>query len=256
MANNNLIEKIRSEILKSGFPLELRCRQEIFKHKWALALSRVYLDSDNIQHEIDLVADKQTILTINKKITVNSMIVLECKKNESNHWVFFDEDIRFSLLNLLSTLNDEYADNLKWLRGKSLSSHHYFKFKPTTSYCMAFKTNQNQIFEALNQVFNAYKHIISTTEPHMAKPDNIQRVWVNVYYPVIVLDGKLFVARLVNDNLEIEEVSQAVYVTHRPRFFKQPESIDIVTADALTNYLNSLSEDHNTVVSYIESLFS
>lgn len=259
MANINLNEKIRAELLKSGFPLEVKCRQTIFKRKWAITLSRFYLDSDNNEHEIDLIALKQTLShSNNNHLTLNSIIVLECKKNESNHWVFFYEGIGFPKLNLLSTLPEKYADKLTWLNEKSLKSHHYYKSKPTSSYSMAFKSKSehNQIFEALNQVYNAYKHEIATPESNMAKVDKSLSCWVNVYYPVIVLDGKLFLAQIIKDNLEVEEVRQALYVAHRPAYFKYPHSIDIVTADTLSDYLDILDTDHDTIFSYIESLSS
>ena len=256
MADINLNEKIRAELLKSGFPLEVKCRQTIYKRKWMITLSRFYLDSDNNEHEIDLIALKQTLSRSKKDIVLNSIIVLECKKNESNHWVFFYEGIGFPKLNLLSTLPKKYADNLTWLNEKSLKSHHYYKFKPASSYSMAFKSKHNQIFEALNQVYNAYKHEIATPESNMAKVDKSLRGWVNIYYPVIVLDGKLFLAQIIKDNLEVEEVRQALYVAHRPAYFKYPYSIDIVTADTLSDYLDMLDTDHDTIFSYIESLSS
>ena len=259
MNDSNLLNKIKQEILKSGFPLEVRCRQTFFNRKWSITLSRYYLDIDNNEHEIDLIAGKQTLSDPGiKHDMLNSIVILECKKNQSNHWVFFDEGIEVPELNLLSTLPRKYSDKLRWLNKKSLKSHHYLKFRPTSSYSMAFKTKstKNQIFEALNQVYNAYKNDTLAPESNMSKYDRTRGAWVNVYYPVIVLEGKLFIARIINDNLEVEEVRQTLYVAHRPEYYKYPYSIDIVTTDALSDYLDMLDQDHATIFSYIKSLSS
>lgn len=256
MPKINIEEKIRDELLKSGYPLEVKCRRTFFKHVWAIDLCRFYLDSDNIEHEIDLIAFRQSISKRGKRERVlNSIVILECKKNESNHWIFFEEGIGSRSLNMLSTLSQQNAEKLQYLNTKALKSHHYSNFEPTTCYNMAFKTKvPNQIYGAFNQLHGAYKFETVTPESEMSKRDSSLIAWVNVYYPVIVLDGKLFLAKLVNDKLEIKEVRQVLYFSHRPLHLKFPYSIDIITADALLDYIDMLHKDHEIIFSYIKSL--
>lgn len=255
MPNINIEGKIRDELLKSGYPLEVKCRRTFCEHNWAIDLCRFYLDSDNIEHEIDLIAFKQSISKIRKRERFfNSIVILECKKNESNHWIFFEEGIGLRSLNMLSNLRQQSAEKLQYLNAKALRSHHYSNFEPTTCYSMAFKTKvPNQIFGAFNQLYGAYKFETVTPESEMSKSDSSLLTWVNVYYPVIVLDGRLFLAKLINNKLEVKEVRQVLYFSHRPAHLKFPYSIDIITADALPDYLDMLHKDHEIIFSYIKS---
>lgn len=90
MSSEELSDKVKRELIKSGFPLELQCRRELYEHQWVHSLNRTYADSEGVHHEIDAIAVKQASFTSKSRShnMVNSIIVVECKKNESNHFVF------------------------------------------------------------------------------------------------------------------------------------------------------------------------
>lgn len=118
---------------------------------------------------------------------------------------------------------------------------------------MAFRKEKNQLFEAVSSVFNAYKHWREGTEKFMEKRAREFGLWVNIYYPVIVFDGKIFITKIVNGDLEVQEASQALYVMMPLPSFRGFVSIDVVRADMFSNYLESLEQDHKIIVSYIKS---
>lgn len=255
MSSDELIDKIKKELLKSGFPLELQCRREIYQRHWGLSLNRTYVDSEGIEHEIDAMGDKQTLFSVGNVAhnVVFSILIVECKKNEANHWVFFDEGLGIRVLNVISTLGADANEELEYLRPESLHQSHYFKMVPTSSFCMAFKKEKNQVFEAVCEVSNAYKYGWGGAEKFMKKRKRRKHIWVNIYYPVIVFDGRLFIAKMVNDDLQVQEVSQILYTMMPSPDFRELVSIDVVRADTFSNYLESLEQDHEIIVRYIKS---
>lgn len=225
-----------------------------------MATSRRYLDAENVEREVNGLATKQTSFSAkgSPHNTVNSILILECKKNEANHWVFFDEGLPFPVLNVISTLSSKQNDQLASTLGTEPQSprhHHYFRVRATRSYCMAFKSAKEQIFEGLQELFNAYKHQREATEKYMSEREPGRGIWVNVYYPVLVFDGKLFIAKTKDEDLEVEEAEQTLYVERHPSYLRTWITIDVVRADLFPKYLESLEQDHEIIVSYIQSKF-
>jgi len=255
--SNELIKKIKAEFLKSGFPLELQCRRVLFQHKWGVTVNKFYTDSEGVEQEVDCIGHKQTVFSAKgtSHRVLNSMAIIECKKNKANHWVFFGMG-GIQRLCMASTLNMDQSEYLVSLRGKSLHRHHYLKLEPAGSFSMAFKSksDKNQIFEAVNDVLNAYKYGREDTEKNMSKRGSSSGLWINVYYPTIVFDGKLFFAELVEDDLELREVDRILYTMLHPSYLCEWVSIDIVRADVFSNYLDDLDKDHEIIASHIKSL--
>lgn len=263
MSDEQLSNKIKEELLKSGFPLGLRCRRVLYQHKWAGSLNRFYIDSEGTEREIDAMAHKQTIFSTNSRPhnTVNSILIVECKRNQNNHWVFFDEDLGLQFINVISTLDTKQNEQIEWgvmKKLRSLRRHHYFEMKATSSFSMAFKSpkGKNQIFEGLQELFAAYKNERETVEKNMKRTDCGEGIWVNVYYPVLVLEGKLFIATMVREDLKVEEIDQVLYTAQHPSYLDTWTTIDVVRADFFPNYLDSLDQDHEIIVSYIQSKIS
>jgi hypothetical protein len=260
MNDKVLTNKIKSELMKSGFPSELKCRKIIRDHKFIISLNRIFLDSDNNEHEIDLVAFKQGIICIlgEKKASnisgvVTTYLILECKKNEGNHWIFFDERMGSPQLNIVSNLNRKEQFDIEWMRNKSLDSHHYRKFQSTSCYSMAFRDDKkNQIFEAINQINSAYKHQTSSLLQNIS---NLKSGFqVNIYYPLIVFDGRLFIANIEKNQLNVNEVENLLYLSYPPQQLKLPHTFDVVKIDFLDQYLEYLENDHNLICQCVNSI--
>lgn len=278
MPEEELNIKIRNELLKSGFPLEIRCRQLMSRHGWIVSDDRIYLGPDGIEHEIDAIGT-HSLIDIDKMCTEDessplewdpftlfSMIV-ECKKNSSNHWVFFDDgSITTPPLNLLSSLRpfdhlhlERMLDSI-W-SACPVTDHHYLRTRMVSSYCMAFKAEKNQIYEGLGALLGAYRHERDDDAAQQKKMHEIckeepqleeSQPWIFVYYPVLVLDGRMFVAELADGELDIHEVQHVIYSAMHPSYCKTRVTVDVVRADLFDSLLIYLAQDMTMIEGYIQ----
>jgi hypothetical protein len=277
MPDNELANKIKQELLKSGFPLEIRCRQLMRQHDWTLEGDRLFLDEAGVEHEMDAKASKSLIDPLKHLHELESEsnrwnpyvgyeLIVECKKNTSNHWVFFDDgESEAPLLNTVSTLKVGDAWRLRSMFEEPLSKespldHHYLGTKLVSSYCMAFKTDKNQIYDGLREILSAYRHArqqdIELLKPDEEPPADDAQLedlspTVYVYYPVLVFDGKLFIAQLVHDSLEVSETTQVVYSAMHPSYVNHRVTVDVIRADIFSRYLSLLERDMEITDSYV-----
>lgn len=261
MSDEKLIEKIKHGLIKSGYPLELRCRRAIMQHTtasnhmWFTDKERIYLDSDNVEREIDAFA---YIQTVHRSTITCSVLIVECKKNEENHWVFFDEGQNRKNLNIVSNLNSEQHERLEagiLQKERFLLRHHYHNINSCSSYSMAFMKNKqrNQIFEGLQQILKAYKHYKEINEKNINEElPNIPK-WTQAYYPVIVFEGKLFLAKLIDNDLKIEKCNHVLYNALHPFYAHSSLTVDIIHADIFFDYLKIFEQDHDVIVPYVST---
>ncbi len=88
-------EKLKESISKSGLPLEHWCIKELLKHGWSVLPSTTFVDRDeNKYRELDMIASKRIDLgevegAPNWNYFLNLTLLIECKKSETQAWVFF-----------------------------------------------------------------------------------------------------------------------------------------------------------------------
>jgi hypothetical protein len=277
MPEEELTDKVKQGLLKSGFPLEMRCRQLMRQHDWTLEGDRIFLDQAGVEHEMDAKASKSLIdplkhlheLESESKLWnpyVGYELIVECKKNTSDHWVFFDDgESEAPLLNTVSTMRVADTWRLRYMFEEPLSKespldHHYLGTRLVSSYSMAFKTSKNQIYEGLHELLSAYRHArkqdITLLKPDEESPAQDAQLedlspTVYVYYPVLVFDGKLFIAQLVHDSLEVSETTRVVYSAMHPSYVNHRVTVDVIRADVFDNYLTSLEQDMKIIDSYV-----
>ena len=96
--NKQLREKIKNELVKCGFPLEIYCREKLLKSGFGLGSDQYYFDSQNKLREIDGEADIQKKIKYkDKEMILFLKIHIECKESDKKQWVFFHEKIHFAI---------------------------------------------------------------------------------------------------------------------------------------------------------------
>ncbi|THF34313.1 hypothetical protein E5170_08565 [Pseudomonas atacamensis] len=113
---------IAQSISKTGFKLEYEIGQTLRKNGWHLISNRCYIDDlEGTVREIDLLAYKVTNL---KDLSIYTVIIISCKKNEANSWA------------LLSRPVDDKDPNYNWRPFKGWTNHpaiHHYMSKMTWS---------------------------------------------------------------------------------------------------------------------------
>lgn len=114
------LEKVSSSITKTGFHLEYKIGTILRDNGWHLISNRCYIDDhEGAVREIDLLGYKVTKI---KDFSLYTVLVISCKKSESNAWA------------LLTRAVEKNDPNYNWRPFKGWSNH------PALSYYMAGKT--------------------------------------------------------------------------------------------------------------------
>ncbi|MFH1065840.1 MAG: hypothetical protein V1734_05030, partial [Nanoarchaeota archaeon] len=208
----DLTKKIKEDILKSGFPLELEVSSKLEKKGWHIFQNEYvseYNPDKNIdqEYEIDILALKLFEKEISGfKFQFWPRIIIECKKSKNHPWVFFTREkqifdepsrlikqsVNFGVNKSFRLPPHEYAYDVDFLRKKiNYASLNMFSWKrKATSYCQAFRdpNKGNEIYKAIRSLLRNLKIIKNKQDASFAK-----RSWgfmiLDIFIPLIVLDG-------------------------------------------------------------------
>ncbi|AET66630.1 hypothetical protein Desor_0954 [Desulfosporosinus orientis DSM 765] len=257
MSEEDLRDKIRKEILKSGFPLELYCQQKVLDYNWSINMNKQYQDKDDNFREIDIEAHKQDMIAENLRLSTR--LIIECKKNHSNPWVFFREKTHGPImyLTVAGDIDESGKENFFWRHHykETVLEHHY---KTTTdksrAYVVPFKHDNpkenRQIYESVSSVINYYKH------HGLEKIRTFDRNFIKLFYFVVVYDGKLFMADVINgEDVHVEDTSHVLLgVSNVDGKRTRHYTVDIVTKEFFGEYLKILENDGLLTAEYALSI--
>jgi len=208
-------EYIESEIQKSGFPLEIKSSMILAKFGWNVSPHVMFFNQKKQRDsEIDIVAIK-TLMPAIPKILVN-VLVVECKKQEKKPWVFFEQDQKNTLVTTICAKPKEAYVYLQ----EHFKDHYYYNQKPCQFHFPSFvKSGEPDVIaKAINQVLDGL--VFSSEQQVYLEEIN----WF--YYPVIILDGRLFSAH-VEPTGKIE-ITESKYLQLKVmRGLEEPEEIKV-----------------------------
>ncbi|UCC90460.1 MAG: hypothetical protein JSW24_04845 [Dehalococcoidia bacterium] len=257
-------DKIKGEIKKSGFPLELYVLN-ICSKKNTGRMPNIHYVYEGKLREIDLYAFFEEINLHPKKgenlqHTSTSMIVA-CKKSEERPWVFFSssmhqsEDV-FYFTKYVSEFDSYLKQEGKYpLPGqiyKDLEKNHYMDktISKCITYSEAFKKDRSspsQIYEAIESVLNFLRYRRELYLRHLKKLG----CFTEFFFPVIVLDGLLFEARLEGEEVNLVEKD---HIQLRTDYAEEIFIIDVVRKGNFKNFFQSIEKDHLSFVKAINKL--
>lgn len=257
---SGITEKLKRQILRSGFPLEVKVAANIEKglddFDAEISTSTYYLDKDEGKgREIDI----KIIVPISGNqngpmIFLN--LIIECKNVPGNSWVFFEtsQHICFTYQSISIFKATKWQSNLEsdWVQNVNL----HFRDAITTNMDDEYISDRkllngknNNLFEARTTLAKAVdfeveeekKNFLDLTE---ADPNGLS--YVNIYYPIIVFNGNMFQVDNVTEGLEmtlnpIQHICR--HVDYISGSYKIESLMDIVTADYLYPYINILRQD-------------
>jgi hypothetical protein len=256
---DNLIEKIKTELKKSGYPLEFYCKHVLWSKRWSISGAKQFVTGDGLYKEIDIEGCEGFFSDSRSKSEYHIVthIPVECKKNSKNPWVFFMD--RISRNPNLSCVDSD----LRMLTRMELSgkAFHYMRNENgCSSYVVAFKDDSSkesqQIYEAVHKVIEFVKFSIEDWTKAKGRRNTARKLPINihVYYPVVVFDGQLFVAEVANEDLILREASHVVLErsevldVHGIWHY----TVDIVRKDYFPQYLDLLRQNEDILKSAIE----
>jgi len=262
MLKKDLIRKIKEEIEKSGFPLELFVIDICSKKNTGRKPNQRYTYDGKLK-EIDLHAFFEEIKfnsSSNPQHTVSSLII-ECKKSKEKPWIFFSSPMfkgshSFHFLKYLSTYDDYFLKNKKHkLLGqiwKHITKNHYLdtKIPKCISYFEAFKNpnQESRIYDAVQSVLAFMKYNMTNwVSRERSEYDGFN----HFYYPIIVIDGALFEANVEDGRTRLIERN---HLQIRTLFDGYIYIIDVVKKSYFETLFNIIEMNHKEIVRAINKM--
>jgi hypothetical protein len=262
-SRDELIEKIKNDMRKSGFPLEFHVLN-VCSTKDTGRMPGLRYEFLEKQRELDLLCSfEQITLGPRKDATLqhtSTTLVIECKKRSDKPWVFISSP-SYSFSNMVYHLKytSEYNLYLAERQMYPLLTHilpmlhnNYYtdqSIPRCVSYYEAFsdRDKSSSIYKAIDSVIS---YILYRRESRI----ELQRQFgthSEFYLPIVVLDGNLFEASIDIENIELNERAHVQLRTfHREDIYV----IDVVTRDYFARLFDKVEAFHSDIVSAIRNL--
>lgn len=185
------------------------------------------------------------------------MLVIECKKSQAQPWVFFSvemyEDMPFAgFMSYVSDFNLYFSKvGSKSLLGQVIGflqvNHYNYKVPKCVTYLEAFKTHQanSEIYDAVDSVLSYLRYAVESTDL------SINGDMTTFFFPVVVLDGILFEAKVQGDEVELIEQNHILLRTvYEDAIF----IVDVVTKEYFASFLDIVERDHSELARCINKI--
>lgn len=267
---------MREAIKRSGYLLEQRVEPIIRDSFGYVETNPIYKDPDTDKScEIDIYALSASRVYENDMSSIFPVLLCECENNSlpvvffisHNFLPFFGkEDLKLSGIPI-KFWNKKVNEYMIFADFLDLEKFHHFCIgEVATQYCsfqmkrdktnwMALHFDEqhdtfNKLIKAMN--YQISKHFDSWWFSNKFKePVNLQ-----IYYPLIILQGDLFTTRLKNNQLILRKSN---HVQFRKQFidtnknYAETYQIDVIVESYLPNYLKILKAEINKIVKSLQN---
>ena len=272
---NDLKDRLKREILKTGYPLEIETASILEDLGWAVFPNHFYLDpTENKPREIDIFAFPEATSSDKSfdPIAFSPHLIIECKKSSDYSLVVFTRKrIAFTFYDITGQIYDfpvilgeidhfpnplEEFNLAYFLTRPQL---HYNRFERVASTYTLIKPGsekgKSDIFEAVMQIMKAQSFDVKQA---IKRDETITHTHHPLYlsFLAIVFDGLMFEAEVERGDVNLLESGHILlYTTFQPEYSDFPlhYSIDIVRKENFKIYLQKLQKDISTLGEHIKS---
>jgi hypothetical protein len=252
-ATKTLLERVKSDILKSGYPLELSCQQQLSRHPWVGGFPEYYPTQSGSYRRIDIEACLQANWKVKKRrYFFTTDLWIECKKSESSPWVFLEGGFPNDP-NIISNINgiERQFDSRFFTR----KSHHYSKVDAMAdNYLVPFKQVNSkegmQIFDAVSNLSDYFTYRVNRCRQTEKTQDRL--LFIRAVHLCIVLHGILLFGKLEGGDLQLSRVERTCVhhsVWTNDKYLNC--CIDVVTKDSFADYVASVERTHKFLAPYL-----
>jgi hypothetical protein len=265
MSESNIsAEQMHDAIVRSGYLLEQRLKAKIERYGYFVETNQHPDPETGISREYDISAMSGVQLTRNRMDFVFPYIICECENN-AQPVVFFKTDSPISFLFhrevKFSGIPVQILRNGSWVPlGEFLGFekfHHYCRGQFASQYC-SFTNKSNRWIashsDVHHQTFTGLANAVEASiEDHYAKTslprkDEIEPVNIQIYYPLVVLQGELYLANETRQGLKIKKVNHVqfrreVWSANR----REAYQIDVIRESFIDKYLKLIDKEAETI---------
>jgi hypothetical protein len=260
-----MLENIKSEILKSGFPLEIFVFNACSKKNMGRIPNLHYTTNDGTK-EIDLLAffsHYRLQATQHLQFTTSDLMIA-CKKSETKPWVFFSIDdykgINHSPFLKYSSDFDLYYAKI----GATPLMSHIYKWLPHHHYasgsipvCVSYVEAFAGEGKASQDIYKAVESVRSFLHHNLTWNSNLRKnfgVLTAFFYPIIVMDGHLVEASIRNGSIKLRERNHVMLRLMDRVRRDDVTMIDVVRKEYFESFLNIINKDHKETVDAINRI--
>ncbi|MCK4686799.1 MAG: hypothetical protein KAT66_01605 [Candidatus Lokiarchaeota archaeon] len=252
------LKEIKDSIINSGYLIEQRVEPVIEKEGYYVETNEVYFDPDtNKSKEIDLTAISG--IKISKDNFLFPFLLVECENNKQPV-VFFKSNSSIDFLAVYDIKISGHPTYLYESDGSSISIadklnfskfHHYCNSVHCTQYCSFHQTKKGNLKkwialhpdEQHNTFLGLIKCLNAKIDEHLNSyklPEKDEKECINLqlYYPILILQGDLYEAELVGDELKL---TQSNHIVFKKQFASNKGNetyyIDVISERYLPDYL-------------------
>jgi len=230
-------EKIKKWLLEGGFPLEMKLSNILLDNEFEVAQSIYFRDSEsNKFRETDIIASK----FINKNgLWIYITFVIECKKSNDKPWVILmNKGITNQIENQLPIYHTQNAQIFLLQTNKETDFKSDLLFRNNREFGYTLQTAFNK------GVDRSYESIQSVTKAceYFSQKSNERSKVCALYFPVIVVEGKLFKANYKNQDIELKATESAEILFTRSFHEHGNANILLFNASNLNNMVDNLNK--------------
>ena len=244
--SGELIDRVKDEIARSGFPLELRTGAQFASAGFDVRHSSYYIDRDeNKGREIDIVA--QSYAEMGDRGMLGITCVVECKKSV-HPWVAFSTPRAPWMTAFGLVHNRRGLPTLKHSPTSTLALARAFHFHDAKRVGRSFMETHSKgmdgsgpFYSAIMSVCKAASHEIDQSRPDGEyvlgdQPD------LQLYLPTVVVEGRLFEAWLDGGVLQTEEREHIVVEQNymSAKYRRSGAVVDVVTESGLPSHIETI----------------
>lgn len=250
-----MIQKIEEWLDKQGYPLEMNVAKELSASGFNCRQSYYHKDSETgKRREVDVVGAYGLTNSVN---TINFQLIIECKNNQDKPWITFSDSINKPSFETYITNRPASRIGVKYLKhlkgSTDVKTKELFNVPSTFAYNVteAFDTGSDKVYSAIMSVINATKYRRDRVNSE-AKFNTL----CEVYFPIIVIGGKLFDCYLNSDNVKcIEEVGHKYFFWRNDILETNGIIIEITTYDSFKSRLPTIKNDLHAIIAELSDDF-
>lgn len=263
---------MRDAIQKSGYLLEQRIEPIIRDAFGYVETNPIFKDPETDKScEIDIYALSASRVFKKDMSSIFPVLLCECENNlqpvvffiGNNFLAFFGkDDLKLSGIPV-KFWNEDIDEYMSFADFVDLENfHHFCTGEFATQYCsfQLKKDKSNWIALHLDEQHDTFNKLIKAVNYHLSKhfeswwlPTNVRKEHVNIqiYYPLVILQGDLFTAHFKNNRLIIKKSN---HVQFRKQFIGSNKNeaetyqIDVIVESYLPNYLTIIKAETNKII--------
>jgi len=248
----DLIERIRGDLQKSGFPLEIKVMKLLRQFDWKVIPQHYYVDPDEEkERRLDFCCIKRVEVNSSYVDALRFVLFIECKKTEEN-WVFFTTR-KHPLNERMKLIMFHPAMHIKLKKSgfpliEAFKHSHYMNYKKVAiNHYVPFK-KKDSFYEACQQVLKAL-----IDDRRFSVRFDIPKLYLcSFYYPIIITDNLIIEYDIETDRMSYK--NRILYLREGVSRWLKPFLIDVSRFEVVHILLKEINDEIQKITEHFERI--